>query len=233
MKNCILPIIFMLAITSAHAQDSLRICRQDTQIEDIMAVFEAMDINLYRFDLSGLLKHKYDVVFYIDEYRNGENTDKRQGFHLGTNKTPLSRYPAEDRDKLRKDHGLGPDDTEFDSITSVTIFSKEINDSSAMIYIGCPMAGSMKTSVKQYPTGPDSVYFYSSRPFRLDPVADTDTLDIPLVLYGSGWYDEQFDLTRFCGESEIDPGMKSDILQYIPHYYIIGADLIRKDDDRK
>ena len=137
MKNCILPIIFMLAITSAHAQDSLRICRQDTQIEDIMAVFGAMDINLYRFDLSGLLKHKYDVVFYIDEYRNGENTDKRQGFHLGTNKTPLSRYPAEDRDKLRKDHGLGPDDTEFDSITSVTIFSKEINDSSAMIYIGC------------------------------------------------------------------------------------------------
>ena len=58
-------------------------------------------------------------------------------------------------------------------------------------------------------------------------------MDIPLVLYGSGWYDEQFDLTRFCGESEIDPGMKSDILQYIPHYYIIGADLIRKDDDRK
>ncbi|MBR4729229.1 MAG: DUF5041 domain-containing protein, partial [Prevotella sp.] len=29
--------------------------------------------------------------------------------------------------------------------------------------------------------------------------------------------------TRFCGENTIKPDLSSDILKYVPHYYIIGV----------
>ncbi len=47
---------------------------------------------------------------------------------------------------------------------------------------------------------------------------------IPLILYGSAWLDEKYNIIRFCGEKEIDPEMKAEILKDIPHYYIIGIE---------
>ena len=233
MKNSILAIFLMFAATASYAQDSLRISRQEPQYDDILAVFESMDINMYRFDLSGLLRHKYDAVFYIDEYRDGKYDGRLHNIHFGTNIVPLDIYPEEDRDKLRQIHGLGPDDKEFDNITAVSVFTKPLNDSTALITIRCHESGTMGSPVKLYPAGPDSIYSYHCRPFIPAPAADTDTLKIPLVLYGSGWYDERFGLIRFCGEAEIDPETKADILEYSPHYYVIGVDMIRKDSDEE
>lgn len=233
MKKVVAIIVFVLAAISSQAQDSLHICRQKAQIEDILTVLEAMNINLYRFDMSGFLKHKYDVAFYVEEYKDGENKGRLHTFHFGSNIVSLDGYTEEDREWLSRETGLSPDAREWNKLTSATVITKEIDDSTAFLSVALSKNDFMRCSLKRYPAGPHSVYLYSSRPFRLDPVADTDTLDIPLVLYGSGWYDERFDMIRFCGESEIDPEMKADILQNLPHYYVFGAELIRRDDDRK
>jgi hypothetical protein len=47
-------------------------------------------------------------------------------------------------------------------------------------------------------------------------------------LFGSSWYDERFNIYRFCGENEINPDMSSEILKDVPHYYVIGVKFNKK-----
>lgn len=43
-------------------------------------------------------------------------------------------------------------------------------------------------------------------------------------MYGSPWWDKDANIHRFCGEMEISPDMKSEILSHSPHYFIIGVE---------
>ena len=86
----------------------------------------------------------------------------------------------------------------------------------------------MTKRLKLYPVEGETryvSYMYSSRPFRLDAAANADTVEIPLVFFGSGWYDKRFNVTRFCGESEIDPQLQAEIVKDVPHAYVVGMRL--------
>lgn len=65
------------------------------------------------------------------------------------------------------------------------------------------------------------IYIYESRPFELASPFKVGQF-IPLVLYGSWWYDADSDVTRLCGEKFIKPDLSSDIIKYIPHFYVLG-----------
>lgn len=66
-----------------------------------------------------------------------------------------------------------------------------------------------------------SRYIYESRPFELVPPFENGKF-IPLVLYGSYWYEPETGVSRFCGESIIKPDLSSDIVKNIPHFYVLG-----------
>ena len=66
-----------------------------------------------------------------------------------------------------------------------------------------------------------SRYSYESRPFELVPPFEKGKF-IPLVLYGSYWYEPETGVSRFCGESVIKPDLSSDIVKSIPHFYVLG-----------
>lgn len=66
-----------------------------------------------------------------------------------------------------------------------------------------------------------SRYSYESRPFELVPPFEKGKV-IPLVLYGSYWYEPETGVSRFCGESIIKPDLSSDIVKSIPHFYVLG-----------
>ena len=90
----------------------------------------------------------------------------------------------------------------------------------------------MTKRLKLYPVEGETryvSYMYSSRPFRLDAVANADTVEIPLVFFGSWWYDKRFNVTRFCGESEIDPQLQAEIVKDVPHAYVVGMRLEKKE----
>jgi len=57
----------------------------------------------------------------------------------------------------------------------------------------------------------DKWYIYESRPFELVAPFEKGKF-IPLVLYGSYWYEPE----------TIKPDLSSDIVKYIPHYYVLG-----------
>jgi len=67
-------------------------------------------------------------------------------------------------------------------------------------------------------------YIYESRPFELVPPFEKGKI-IPLVLYGSYWYEPENGGCRFCGDNTIKPDLSSDIVKYIPHFYVLGIEL--------
>ena len=64
-------------------------------------------------------------------------------------------------------------------------------------------------------------YMYNSRPFELVAPFEKGKF-IPLVLYGSHWYESETSACRFCGDNTIKPDLTSDIVKYIPHFYVLG-----------
>jgi hypothetical protein len=67
-------------------------------------------------------------------------------------------------------------------------------------------------------------YSYESRPFELVSPFEKEKF-IPLVLYGSYWYEPETSVSRFCGESIIKPDLSSNIVKSIPHLYVFGIKL--------
>ncbi len=62
---------------------------------------------------------------------------------------------------------------------------------------------------------------YQSRPFELTAPFEKGKF-IPLVLYGSYWYEPANGGCRFCGDNEIKPDLSSDIVKNIPHFFVFG-----------
>ena len=67
----------------------------------------------------------------------------------------------------------------------------------------------------------DKWYVYESRPFELTAPIEKGRF-IPLVLYGSYWYEPENGGCRFCGDSFIKPDLSSDIVKSIPHFFVLG-----------
>lgn len=215
-----------------RAQDSLRVTPQPIQLEDVVDVLEMNGISIHRFDLRPLLKTHYNVSFYVDEYRHAEKQGRVHSFMFGSNIGSVTEYPEEQWEAVRQEHHLAPNESEFDYIKSVTLTLQVKDDSLATISVGSPGVGRMsKSSLKLYPVEGYTQavnYMYDSRPFRLESVTDGDMVEIPLVFFGSGWYDKRFNVTRFCGESEIDPQLQAEIVKDVPHAYVVGMRLEKK-----
>ena len=229
MKKLIALLCVVALFGPLRAQDSLRVTPQPIQLEDVVDVLEMNGISIHRFDLRPLLKTHYNVSFYVDEYRHAEKQGRVHSFMFGPNIMSVEVYPEEQWEAVRQEHHLAPNESEFDYIKSVTLTLQVKDDSLATISVGSPGVGRMsKSSLKLYPVEGYTQainYMYDSRPFRLESVTDGDTVEIPLVFFGSGWYDKRFNVTRFCGESEIDPQLQAEIVKDVPHAYVVGMRL--------
>jgi hypothetical protein len=135
----------------------------------------------------------------VKEYVNGEeSSDLLSGWSIA--------FGIKDRLVI----GFAPSDND-----STAIFSFHCSDDGAF---RCPLP--LKPMVCPSDFG-RNVYQYGTRPFELVPPFAVGQF-IPLALYGSYWYDAEMEGTRFCGDNFIKPDLSSDILKFIPHFYIVG-----------
>lgn len=215
---CLISFIFM-----AQSQDSRKVTSVEPQFSDILNVFEMMDINIFGFDLSPFLDTKYSVSVYVDEYKNNKKVNRNHTINIGNNIESLKDVPEEHRASFREQKQIPEGKNEWDKIKNISVYIRNMNDSTSIISIVVPNAVKTGTQVKLYPLGDFKRHFYKVRPFSFAEVGQEDFVDIPLILYGSGWLDGQ--MIRFCGESEIDPDMKAEILANIPHHYVLGLEL--------
>jgi hypothetical protein len=170
----------------------------EPSLNDYIPMLNAKGYQAYSFDVSAI-KGK-NVTFNVREFVNGKEVED----------SPRLLFPyyfQAKGDKLV--YGFLP--SESDS-TALCYFNWENTLRSAV---------SLKLRQIYWESEDKYIYSYVSRPFELTMTLEKDTF-IPLVCYCSFWYDAEDKITRCCGENFIKPDLSSDILKYVPHYYVLG-----------
>lgn len=188
-----------------------------------------MDIYLFRFDLKDFLNQTYTVNAYIDEYQKGQEPKRIRTLKLGKNIASLNDVPEEHRKAFREIKQVPEGKNEWDNIKEMSVYIRKSNDSTAVFTLNIPDVLRTNQSLKLRPIEKYNSYVYYPRPFQFKPVKTEEKLTIPCILYASAWLDTQYNFIRFCGEKEIDPEMKANILLYVPHYYVLGLEFQKEE----
>lgn len=234
MKNKILTLLTacISGCFSIFGQsDSAKLIRPiEATASDYISLLKSSGYEAFPFDISFLSDGQYRIFFIVKEYKDGkEVSDNILGDWFSyNNMTLLSDFHEEDQKDTKPEDMADADRGIYTLGRKLTIgFTPAVNDSIRPYMLEVENQGSANVQLRMYPQyqNNDSIngkelYIYLTKPFKTSEFS-VDKF-IPLVLYGSFWYDPDFNIHRFCGENEIDPEMTADILKYIPHYYVIG-----------
>ena len=209
-----------------------QIKNKNVELDDLISLLRTAGYELFNFDISEMLNERYDIEFIQKEYEAGKEI-ATSILTMVQNKMLLTDIPESYRQKLIDEGRV------IDSKTQAISHAEKIsfgfypsnNDTTKRMRLHVPgfitkpnitfnLRGlASKNSDKLF-------YAYQTRPFKMSTFKENEF--IPLVLLGSVWYDERYNLFRFCGEIEIDPDMSSEILKYVPHYYVVGVKFVKR-----
>ena len=189
----IITILISCAVLTGQAQELKSI---EPSLNDYLPLLKAQGYMVYSFDTKDFKDAQAEPV--VMEYVKGEDPKDVLGFSFSMNFG----------EKL------------------VIGFAPSGNDSTAIYTFnfseGRGFNGQLNLRAIYAPEAPTkSRYSYESRPFKLVPPFEKGKT-IPLVLFGSYWYEPETGVSRFCGESIIKPDLSSDIVKNIPHFYVLG-----------
>lgn len=230
MKKILSMAVTLFISMSAFSQS---IKPQQATFEDYIPLLNAAGYKAYSFDISDFLDNTYQVEFEIKEYKDGVELKGENIEFCFSNRRMIKDFPEENqKDILEKGLAVDPEKGVYSHSDKLTVaFSPNKLDSLKNIHLSLTGigAGSRRLILKglQSPDSDEIFYHYQDRPFKLGEFKEGTF--IPLVLYGSFWLDKKYNIFRFCGEKEIDPDLSTEILQYIPHYYIIGVKFVKKE----
>lgn len=193
MKNSIITALLALIALAGQAQE---IRTYEPTLDDYLQLLNAKGYIVYSFDMKDFKGKQYEPV--IMEYVKGEEAKDYIGFSFSF---PLG-------EKL------------------VIGFAPSSNDSTYVYSFQSVGGGGFNATLNLQPVfAPEmptkQAYRYESRPFELVAPVETGKV-IPLVLFGSYWYEQETGVSRFCGEKVINPDLSSDIVKNIPHFYVLG-----------
>ncbi|MDR2680033.1 MAG: DUF5041 domain-containing protein, partial [Tannerella sp.] len=205
---------------------------KNVEPDDLISLLAATGYELFSYDITEMLNERYDIVFVRKEFEAGKEI-QTSNLSATRNKTLMTDFPESEWQKII-DEGMIIDEKNRAIALAEKItfgFYPSGNDSTRIMQIRVPGFMSMgRVSFKlkglAKKNSDELLFFYHTRPFKMKTFKDDEF--IPLILLGSGWYDERFDVFRFCGEREIEPDMSSEILKDVPHYYVIGVKFIKK-----
>lgn len=207
----------------------------DVTFDDMRVVLESAGFEAYAYDLSSLLEDdtRYEVAVSVKEYDGGKESVDDWTFHLGSTRVLLSDFSAETRAEI-------PDSILLDKKRGIVRQSGRIvlgrypsgADSVARWVFSLENGGrgSMQLNMKAVKVpGNEPLYSYMSRPFSKSSFEAGKF--IPLVFFGSMWYDAKAGVYRQCGESEIAPDLSSEMVGHVPHFYVMGVVLTPKKEE--
>ena len=194
MKNLtIISILFALAAIAGQAQS---IKMNDPSFSDYLPLLNAKGYMAYSFNTKKFKGAEVEPV--VMEYVKGEEPKNVLDFNVTMS---LDR-------KLIIGFRLSDNDS-----TANYLFHFSDNRG---------FGGRLKLKPIFAPENPeDKWYIYESRPFELTAPIEKGKF-VPLVLYGSYWYESENGGCRFCGDNEIKPDLSSDIVKSIPHFFVLG-----------
>ncbi|MCR4604029.1 MAG: DUF5041 domain-containing protein [Prevotella sp.] len=192
-KRTIIILLLTFAAIMGQAQE---IRTNEPTLDDYLLLLNAKGYSAYSFDTKDFKGKQFEPV--IMEYAKGQEAKDVLGFSFS--------FPI--GEKL------------------VIGFAPSSNDSTYVYSYQSVGGGGFNASLKLQPVFAPEMptersYRYESRPFEIVAPVETGEL-IPLVLFGSYWYEPETGVSRFCGEKQIKPDLSSDIMMSIPHYYVLG-----------
>jgi len=193
MKKTVITVLLALVALAGQAQE---IRTNEPTLSDYLQLLNAKGYIAYSFDMKDFKGKQYEPV--IMEYAKGKEAKDVLGFSLS--------FPI--GEKL------------------VIGFAPSSNDSTYVYSFQSVGGGGFNATLKLQPVYAPEMptkqsYSYESRPFELVSPVETEKF-IPLVLFGSYWYEPETGVSRFCGEKLIKPDLSSDIIKSIPHFYVLG-----------
>lgn len=215
----------MLALVAMAGQGQT-IKRVEASLEDFMEHMAMYGYEVFTYDISSLRDSVSGFTIVICEYNQQGMIDEKKLYGFRT-KTMISDFNEQDQKsiyeekdgddmergiyRLSKTLSIGFSPVQSDSIETITLRSSR-NDASPW-----------KLMLKPIPGAPQTIYRYQKAPYQ--PTSFSLDTFIPLVFYGSFWWDEQAKGWRFCGDTELteEKAKTSDYFKFCPHYYIIGA----------
>jgi len=205
---------------------------KNADIDDLITLIGASGYEFFGFDVTEMLNERYDITFVRKEFLAG-NEIESSNLTVVSNKRLMTEFPESQWQKIIDEGRIIDPNTQ--AIAHAETFSFGFypsgNDSTKTMQLNVPgfMTMGRVTFKLRGLTRKDSdelLYFYHTRPFKIETFKEDEF--IPLILLGSGWYDERFNVFRFCGEREIDPDMSSEILKDVPHHYVVGVRFVKK-----
>lgn len=193
MKQTIITI--MLALLSVTGQAQILKTTEAT-FNDYVPLLNAKGYMAYSYDTKEFMGKQLEPI--VMEYADGKET----GSYLDFNVT----FPFGEKLVI----GFSPSDTD-----SLYVYSFQSDNGEG--FTGKLML--KPVFVSREPA--KQRYLYQSRPIETGYAVDAGKF-IPLVLFGSYWWDADSEVFRFCGDNIIKPDLSSDIIKHIPHFYILG-----------
>lgn len=193
MKQTFIIALFALIAMTGQAQE-LR--ANEPTLADYLQLLNAQGYIAYSFDMKDFKDKSVEPV--IMEYVDGKEPKDVLGFSFS--------IPIEEKLVI----GLSPSSNDSTYVYSFQSVG------------GGGINGTLKLQPIYAPEMPtEQSYRYESRPFELVSPVEAGKF-IPLVLFGSFWYEPETGVSRFCGEKLIKPDLSSEIVKSIPHFYVLG-----------
>lgn len=193
MKQTFIIALFALIAMTGQAQE-LR--ANEPTLADYLQLLKAQGYIAYCFDMKDFKDKSVEPV--IMEYVDGKEPKDVLGFSFS--------IPIEEKLVI----GLSPSSNDSTYVYSFQSVG------------GGGINGTLKLQPIYAPEMPtEQSYRYESRPFELVSPVEAGKF-IPLVLFGSFWYEPETGVSRFCGENLIKPDLTSEIVKSIPHFYVLG-----------
>lgn len=223
----------LCAVLTAATVCGQQIRSREAGFDDFRTLLEAAGYEAFGFDLTDFLDKpgRYDMTVSIKEYEAGREIYCRK-IPCGPNKMLVTDFPEDSRGEIARERMADPDAGVYTQAEGLTIgFYPSGVDSTRMLNIRIPEmreANQRLTLRSITSTGGYTLTRYYTRPFVVDSFAPGKF--IPLVFFGSMWFDAKHNLFRFCGENEIAPDLSSEIVGNIPHFYVIGIEFTEKQE---
>jgi hypothetical protein len=230
-RNLLLASFAGLALMMSANDKSIR-PRTATIDEYLPVIKAATGCEVYSFDITDLLDSCYNIIPTVKEYVNGKLVENNNQYRFAiSNKMLVTDFPEEQHAKIRAKGLADPATDTYTQATELNIGFYNLNDSTKAMNFELPTQGTQGKNFKlltaSNPEGTQTCRVYQTRPFKSQEFK-CGTM-IPLVLLGSAWWDTRFKVFRFCGENEINPDMSEKFISEIPHFYVIGVEVQKKN----
>lgn len=194
--------------------------------EDYIPLLEEAGYFVYSFDIKSLNDKRYLIKFSCREYKRDSLVNKNIMTYpfKKSNLMMLEDFPEEDQKDIRKTEMYDSERGIYKCAEKIVIGTYPQNDSTTNVIIDIDEMGrstlplSLRTVMN--PRTGTSICRYMPRPFEVGEFK-LGTF-IPLMFYGSLWFDEKYGFFRFCGEDVLNPEMTDMLIKDVPHSYVIG-----------